>query len=323
MVGKPIKGKSFGGCVRYVVNKKEATVLTAEGISVQNAATIIRDFNFQRQLNPALGKAVGHTVLSWSEKDKPQLTNKRMIEMAQQYMEKMGITSTQYLIVKHTDRQHPHVHIIFNRVDNNGKTITDKNDHLRNVKVCRELTESYGLHIAADKQSVNRGQLKGNDKVRYAIYDALKETLPRVQTWDQLERALQRKGIALQFKYKSGTKQVQGVSFERDGVVFKGSAIDRSMSIAGIEKQLRQNQAARREADVEAKHKRGYTMTPPGDTGSTIHPETVQPFHTGIELAAEVASVLGSLLPSSAEHQPEEQPHWLQQRKRKKGKRHL
>lgn len=47
-----------------------------------------------------------------------------MIEMVQQYMEKMGINGTQYLIVKHTDRQHPHIQLIFNRVDNNAVSIS-------------------------------------------------------------------------------------------------------------------------------------------------------------------------------------------------------
>ena len=174
MVGKPIKGKSFGGCVRYVVDKKEGRILYAEGVRAQNTQSIIRDFNFQRKLNPSLGKAVGHTVLSWSEHDQAKLSNKLMVSIARKYMKEMGIADTQYLIVKHTDRQHPHIHLIFNRVDNNGKTITDKNDFTRNTKVCRKLTEAYGLHIAEGKANVNRQQLKGNDKLKYEIHDCPK-----------------------------------------------------------------------------------------------------------------------------------------------------
>ena len=40
----------------------------------------------------------------------------------------MKITDTQYIIVRHQDREHPHVHIVFNRIDNNGKSISDRND---------------------------------------------------------------------------------------------------------------------------------------------------------------------------------------------------
>ena len=32
-------------------------------------------------------------------------------------MEKMGIRDTKYIIGRHYDKEHPHVHIAFNRVD--------------------------------------------------------------------------------------------------------------------------------------------------------------------------------------------------------------
>ena len=38
-----------------------------------------------------------------------------------------------------TSKRHPHCHIVFNRVDNNGKTISYKNDRYRNEKVCKAL----------------------------------------------------------------------------------------------------------------------------------------------------------------------------------------
>ena len=38
-------------------------------------------------------------------------------------MEEMGITDTPYIIVRHTDKPHPHCHIMFSRVDYDGKII--------------------------------------------------------------------------------------------------------------------------------------------------------------------------------------------------------
>src|SRR5690606_25588442 len=113
----------------YVVNKPEAEILTAEGVRMQNVAAMIQDFNMQRKMRPGLGKAAGHLVLSWSSEDLPKLDNKIMAERAEEYMEKMNIRNTQYIIVRHHDRKHPHIHIIYNRVDNEGRTISDKNNY--------------------------------------------------------------------------------------------------------------------------------------------------------------------------------------------------
>ena len=66
----------------------------------------------------------------------------------------MKITDTQYIIVRHQDREHPHVHIVFNRIDNNGKTISDKNDMYRNEQVCKKLKARHGLYFAKGKEQV-------------------------------------------------------------------------------------------------------------------------------------------------------------------------
>ena len=107
MIGKPITGRSFGGCLRYVLNKEEAKIIAAEGVRMQSPDTLIQDFNLQRRMRPELGKAVGHLVLSWSREDRLKLTDTIMAERAQEYLNKVSIKDTQYVIVRHSDREHP------------------------------------------------------------------------------------------------------------------------------------------------------------------------------------------------------------------------
>ena len=74
----------------------------------------------------------------------------------------MKIQNTQYLIVRHYDREHPHCHIVFNRVSNSGKTISDSNERYRSQRICRDITEREGLFMIypvqpeADGVCVNR-----------------------------------------------------------------------------------------------------------------------------------------------------------------------
>ena len=60
------------------------------------------------------------------------MTDALMTQIAKEYMQKMGITDTQYLLVRHLDQPHPHCHLVYNRVGNNGQTISDKNIKIRN-----------------------------------------------------------------------------------------------------------------------------------------------------------------------------------------------
>ncbi|MEJ8802126.1 relaxase/mobilization nuclease domain-containing protein [Pontibacter sp. H249] len=242
MIGKVITGKSFGGCVRYVVQKPEAAVLDADGIRTDAITAMVADFNLQRRLNPDLEKAVGHIALSWSIHDREKLNAQVMVDRAKEYLEKMQIRNTQYLIVLHRDREHPHLHIVYNRVNYEGKTISDRFQHRRNARVCRELTLKHGYYLAPGKGQVNRQRLKGADKAKYVLHDTIKQALHHAKSWQELESMLHGKDITIDYKHKRGTDQVQGVSFCQGELSFKGSSIDRSLSYGAISRQLEQNQ---------------------------------------------------------------------------------
>ncbi|HEY4198343.1 MAG TPA: relaxase/mobilization nuclease domain-containing protein [Mucilaginibacter sp.] len=242
MIGKLIIGRSFAGCIRYVVQKHDATILDAAGIRIQEANQMINDFNLQRKFNPDLGKAVGHIVLSWSVNDSEKLNDEVMVKLANEYLHKMKIRDTQYLVVKHNDREHPHIHIVYNRVDNNGKTISDNFQKQRNVQVAKELTLKHDFYWAVGKEQVNRPQLTGADKVKYELFDAICSASKKVKSIDELIKALAKSGINTHLKYKGNTNEVQGISFSKSEYKFKGSEIDRSLSYGRLLKAIQEQQ---------------------------------------------------------------------------------
>jgi len=242
MVAKIVKGQSFKGVINYILdNAKQTEILAAEGIRTKRHESVIRSFNAQAGMNPNVSKMVGHISLDFSAQDKDKLSNAKMVQIAKEYMEKMGIANTQYIIGRHHDKEHPHIHIVFNRVDNNGKTISDKNDRYRSEKICKELTEKYGLYFAKGKENVKRYRLKEPDKTKYEIYDALKAAVSKCKNWKELQNALKKQDITMSFKYKGNTNEVQGIRFEKNGYTFNGSKIDRQFSFSKIDYQLKQN----------------------------------------------------------------------------------
>lgn len=243
MIGKTMTGRSFGGCIRYVVLKNDAVILDAAGVRMQHVNQMINDFNLQRKYNPGLGKAVGHIALSWSVNDVSKLSDETMLDFAKEYLQKMKIRETQYLIVKHQNTGHPHLHIVYNRVDNQGKTISDNFQRQRNVQVAKEMTLKHGFYLSPGKEDVNRDRLKGRNKVKYELYDAIKLASKKVKNIMELKQALAKQGIGLHFKHKSGSSEIQGISFSKGDYKFKGSEIDRSLSYAKLSEAIEQQQA--------------------------------------------------------------------------------
>ena len=155
MIAKISKGGSFGGAVDYVLDKgKDAELLAGLGVRMKDRDSIVRSFRMQAALNPHLSKPVGHIVLAFSAQDAARLDNRRMVGIAAEYLSGMGIRNTQFIIARHRDREHPHLHILFNRVDNDGRTVSDRNDRYRSERLCKELTVRHGLYFASGKENV-------------------------------------------------------------------------------------------------------------------------------------------------------------------------
>ena len=238
MIGKISKGAGFKGCVNYVLGKSDARLLVAEGVLEDSIQSITDCFQAQRMMKPDIRQPVGHISLSYAPEDAPRMTDKMLVSLAKEYMQKMGIRDTQYIIARHNDQKHPHVHIVFNRVDNNGRTISDRNDCYRNVRVCKELKEKYGLYFGKGKDRVRTHRLKGNDRTKYEIYHAVKKSLGKSNSWKQFISELSKQGIKAEFKYRGRSNVIQGLSFTKDGITFKASDIDRSFSYSKLDRML-------------------------------------------------------------------------------------
>lgn len=237
-----MKGSDFKGVVYYILNDEKGTqIIDSDGLFLENNDTIAQGFIGQAQMNPRVTKAVGHIALSFSKEDAPRLNNVVMTQIAREYMERMGIKDTQYIIGRHFDKEHPHVHIAFNRIANDGRTISDRNERIRSTRICKELTRKYNLYFASCKEQVKRHRLKEPDKTKYELYSLLKSEVLRCGNWQQLAVNLEQQGVEMQFKYKGKSDEVQGVVFSKNGYSFSGSKIDRQFSHSKIDAALNAN----------------------------------------------------------------------------------
>ena len=248
MISKVISGKSFGGVCRYLCqDQSRAQVLDVSGVRDYDHKLMVADFEEQRSLNPNLKQPVFHAILAYYPGE--EITDEKMIQIAKEYLEQLGFKNTQYAIVKHNDRKHPHVHVVANRVDNEGKTIKDNWLGLRGKKVAQQLTLKHKLIVAQKKNLVltHLERMNEYEANRYKIYQAIFDYLPKAKSLADLEQKLQRQGIETLYKYKGQTEELQGVSFKIGKFKYKGSKIDRQFSIKNLEKAIGQNPAMKQE----------------------------------------------------------------------------
>lgn len=242
MMAKITTNSNFGTIVNYIMNEtKGAKIIDSQGVMATSSEAMIYTFEAQRDMRPEIKEPVLHISLDFSAEDREKIIDDLMREVAREYMQRMGLTNTQYFAARHFDKEHPHIHLCINRIDNDGKLISLNHSKNRSVKVCRDLTNKHNLYISQGKDNVNRHRLRGADKTRYEIYDTIKDVLPSCSSWQELTAKLRGKGIDIEFKYNGSTNEIQGVKFVKENQRFSGSKVDRAFSYSKIDSVLKSN----------------------------------------------------------------------------------
>lgn len=240
MIAKIKTRADFGGIVNYANDqknkKKSAKLLAHEGVCAINNKTIADSFQIQASMRPKVKSPVKHVSLAFSPQDTTHFSDDEkgdalMVEIAKKWMEQMGIRNTQYIITRHHDTEHPHCHIVFNRIDNDGNLISESNERIRNAKVCRALTKEYKLYFAPkNSKARNKSRLRPHQLRKYNLRSSTLEALAASRSWHDFFRMLKEKEIDIRFNRAENSDNIRGISFCMDEFSIAGSKLDSDLS---------------------------------------------------------------------------------------------
>ena len=268
MTGKITQGASFGGIVDYAMEKENSEVIDYDNVRTERLLAT-KDFELQASMNERVKKPVMHIALNFHADDKGKLDNAKMRAIAREVITKMGFVDTQYIVVRHHDAAHPHMHIIANRVNNNGASVSDKYCRLKFNEIRKEIESKYPDLTAANGKNlekINPLKLKGKDAVRYKIHKAINIEIHKSSNIDELREKLKTNhGIGSELKFRSGDiSHVDGIKFQLDNTWITGSKVDKSCSYLNLIKKIEQNK--------EQANQKPLSNTKNNETTNTINP---------------------------------------------------
>ncbi len=234
--------KSFSATAEYLEEgygdvDKKAELLAANGVLMGTPEQIAADFNRHCLQNPDIGMAGVHIPISFSPDDAPQLTNERLVDLSLQYMREMAIEpdNTQWLIVRHGDTQHPHVHLLLNRINLDGEAIDLSFSKTRSLHAVRKIEQAEGLTVAQE-QTKKEGNLQRPDvQTRAAFVQEMGSLISRVlaKSTDLTDFSKQLKELNIKLTLTTSKRQggiIKGVVFSKNGRYVRGSALDPALS---------------------------------------------------------------------------------------------
>ena len=253
-------------------NDKETEILHAEGVDVilgldgrlhGDPDRIAQAFRIQADMNPRVQQCVKHMYISYLphdivamvnntvfEKDAVysvqdaidkfgqervnSIVNEAMVNDWQTVLSRLGYENSQYLIVRHSEKNNPHSHCILNMVDNDGNRLKDHKDIKRGIEICRDLTISKGYCWGNHKSISTCKSERPIERERQSMCrDIYRITKGGTDAWT-LKYDAAKVGITVRYRTDLNTGQIKGLSFERNGIRFQGGKLDRSLSASKI-----------------------------------------------------------------------------------------
>ncbi|MEG4026397.1 relaxase/mobilization nuclease domain-containing protein [Microcoleus sp. S13C4] len=247
MIGKQIKGTGFRGCLNYVLGKKDAALIGGT-MCGQTPEELAAEFAIARQLRPNLKVAVFHATLSVDSTEKledSEENDQRWLAIAANYMKAMEFDNNQYAVVKHSDTEHDHIHIVASRICLDGGVVDDSWDYYKSQETIRQLERNYNLETVTpswetDKRAQTTGEhrqlkSKGNKSVRVQLQDLIDEVTQDNPSMPEFVERLQQQAVEVQVTL-TGIGFSQGISYNLDGVALSGTQLGRAYTFSGLQK---------------------------------------------------------------------------------------
>jgi mannose/fructose/N-acetylgalactosamine-specific phosphotransferase system component IIB len=248
--------------------ERQAEILMSAGVrepmnawDFENRKMLIADFKRQSGLNDRVEKYMQHTMIAFDKSDTDKITDDLMKQVAEDYIKKAKLDNTQYIVIKHNDKEHKHIHILANRVDNDGKTVNNEFIKMRDIERGQILARKYNLtpSLGKNKQKrnkineefyerkdkgknldkTNQERLSPDQRARYNIFESLNRHSTgedMAGDLDELKVRLNSEGISMQLHEKEG--KIIGISFAKDDFKFSGVQVDKEYSYSKLKAKL-------------------------------------------------------------------------------------
>lgn len=281
MTANMIKGKGFRGALRYnleKVSKGVAEVLDHNFVTVSEKS-ILKEVQMIKVLRPNLQKFFYHTSINFPPAE--DLTNEKMILIGKDYLQESGFTAHQYIMFRHHDADHPHLHILVNRINYDGKVLSDSNDFARCEKILRDLEKKYNLtEVISSKQAQERAMTKDElEMMKRTNMPSHKMTLQvliknaitshKKLTCSEFIQVLEKKGIHVLFNQAS-TGYVSGISYSFQGMIITGAKLGSDYKWTSIKNTIdyeqERDRAAIHQANARTTSIPAHTRTGPINT---------------------------------------------------------
>ncbi|HEY9000126.1 MAG TPA: relaxase/mobilization nuclease domain-containing protein [Mucilaginibacter sp.] len=243
MVAKIVTGKSIRGILHYNEHKVaagEAKLILASGFAADiervNFKQKLARFENLNLLRPTVKTNALHITLNFDASEK--LDNSKIQQIAMAYMDKIGFGDQPYLVYRHDDVAHQHIHIATTSIQRDGKAINlnyigqDKSESAR-----KAIEKEFNLVVAESKTYKQQPGIKCADPEK-ALYGhlptkrAMSNVISAVMSQYHYISLAEFNAVLKQFNVIAERGAEDSLMFQKKGLIY--SLLDKQRNKVGI-----------------------------------------------------------------------------------------
>ncbi len=151
MIAKITSGSYLKGVLEY--NSKKGSLLGVENINGSSDSAIYSTIQAYNNLNDRVEKKNFHVSLNFPKEE--NVDDNKLLNIGKEYMSKLGYADQPFVIYRHYDRSHPHIHIVSSRINEKGLKVKDSNEFYRSKTLCEDLEIKHNLIKAKGRKESN------------------------------------------------------------------------------------------------------------------------------------------------------------------------
>ncbi|MBN8878025.1 MAG: relaxase/mobilization nuclease domain-containing protein [Sphingobacteriales bacterium] len=233
----------------------------------------LEGFARRNELNERAQTKTLHVSLNFDPSEK--FSNDKLLKIGADYMDKIGFGDQPYLVYKHEDAGHPHIHVVATTIKADGSRINTHNiGRNQSEKARKEIEQVYKLVRAEDQKRSSQQIVKpvnaekvvyGKTETKRSITNVVNAVLNKYKfsSLPEFNAILKQYNVVADrgkeegriYKHKGLVYRVLDADGNKKGVPIKASSINSQPTLAKLEKLFGQNEAQKQPLKKSVKAK--------------------------------------------------------------------
>ena len=235
MISKAKATKGSAAAIDYIMKEeKQSFELYRNDVIGQNGSEILSEFREVQAMNENCTNNTFSIVLS--PNNDVVHNRQELLRYTQDHLKNLGLENNQYIAYVHQNTNAPHVHIIANRIDYNGKALDDSYIGYKAQNSAENIAKENGLTTAKEIRQEKKME-KDFEKIihkdiKNEINKAHNFSVKKSKTFGDYIQKMHDKGFKIEPVINKADK-LQGfkITDKMSGLTFKASEINKNCGI--------------------------------------------------------------------------------------------